>query len=329
MKIQRWTLIILSLFLFANFALAENFNKFFSGNIGDDTEGSKVANFQMRLKRTGNNLSGKYRYNNGSAEISLSGTIDDSNKITLEESLEGKTTGKFEGKIEPSDEDMLKMSGTWTKAGSTKFIGFYADELAFEMPDGVYFDTKTAKEKTKKYDISVSYPQFIGGNYAALNLALKNAGSKNLVEFKKYDAMPEMQNYLDSGGYLEFANNNLAVFRFSEETFTGGAHPSHYTKTFNYDLKNNKILKLADLFKPNSKYLQKLSKLSKEKLEDNLDFEDGIKPLAKNFSNFLITPKGLIIYFNEYQVASYAAGPQEILIPYSELKGFWIKNNLF
>jgi len=112
--------------------------------------------------------------------------------------------------------------------------------------------------------------------------------------------------------------------------YQGAAHPNSHTETINYDLKNGKQLKLADVFKPGSKYLQTLSayciadlkKQSKEKnaelLEDMLN--EGAAPTAKNYESWTITKRGIGINFDSYQVAPYAAGPQFVMVPYSALK---------
>jgi hypothetical protein len=42
---------------------------------------------------------------------------------------------------------------------------------------------------------------------------------------------------------------------------------------------------------------------------------------VENYRNWNITPDGLMITFDEYQVAPYAAGPQTVTVPYSELRG--------
>jgi hypothetical protein len=112
--------------------------------------------------------------------------------------------------------------------------------------------------------------------------------------------------------------------------YQGAAHPNSYTEVVNYDLKNGRQLKLSDLFKPGSKYLQTLSsyaiadlkKQSKEKgnalPEDQI--QSGAGPAAKNYENVTITRKGLGINFDAYQVGPYAAGPQSVVVPYANLK---------
>jgi hypothetical protein len=96
----------------------------------------------------------------------------------------------------------------------------------------------------------------------------------------------------------------------------------------NYDLKNGKQLKLADLFKPGSKYLQAiatysiadLKKQGKEKGLTDEEIERGAAADAKNYQSWNITKRGLAISFDSYQVGPYAAGPQSVTVPYSALK---------
>ena len=40
----------------------------------------------------------------------------------------------------------------------------------------------------------------------------------------------------------------------------------------------------------------------------------------ENYRSWNITPKGLQITFDDYQVTPHAAGPQQVLVPYATLK---------
>ena len=73
-----------------------------------------------------------------------------------------------------------------------------------------------------------------------------------------------------------------------------------------------------------AKFLQVLSAysisdLKKQGLEGE-QLQSGAAPSAKNFQSWNITKRGLGINFDAYQVASYADGPQYVLVPYSSLK---------
>ena len=134
---------------------------------------------------------------------------------------------------------------------------------------------------------------------------------------------------LGIGYEIALAQDDLVSVRFDVGSYyQGAAHPNSYTQVVNYDLKNGKPIKLADLFQPGAKYLQAISafciaelkKQSGEKglLEDQI--KEGAAPTAKNYQSWTISKKGLGINFDAYQVGPYAAGPQFVLVPYSAIK---------
>src|SRR3990167_1115717 len=117
---------------------------------------------------------------------------------------------------------------------------------------------------------------------------------------------------------------------FESEYFTGGAHPWHELDTFNYNVKNKQFLKLNDLFKPNSDYLKLISAYCYDALKKKLEFKtedqtqldwlkEGTAPLEKNYRHWTLQPDGLLIHFDEYQVAAYVYGRPTVLVPYEVL----------
>ena len=120
----------------------------------------------------------------------------------------------------------------------------------------------------------------------------------------------------------------LISFQIDESGYTGGAHGYSTTKFLNVDTEIMQDIKLADLLL--SGYEAELN-ISGEKVfrqvhnlpsDANLTqagfwFDQGVFVLNDNFA---ITEKGLLFYFNNYDIASYADGPTEVLIPYSEIQ---------
>ena len=104
----------------------------------------------------------------------------------------------------------------------------------------------------------------------------------------------------------------------------GAAHPNGYSRTLNYDLSNGREITLDELFLSGSNYLQTLSDFCKTQLSArDIGFEmfsAGADPLAENYQRWNISDQGLVITFDMYQVAAYAAGPQLVVIPFSELQ---------
>lgn len=113
---------------------------------------------------------------------------------------------------------------------------------------------------------------------------------------------------------------------FEIVSYFGGAHPGSHHRGFNYDLTAARVLSLGDLFKPGSDYLQEIAEYSIAELSKNReilfeDFEQYASPAPENYGVWSITPGGLLIVFEEYQVAPYAAGPQYVVVPYEALAG--------
>jgi hypothetical protein len=203
--------------------------------------------------------------------------------------------------------------------------------------------SKQIKESNKKlmYEIDARYPQLTGGsnpNFEKFNQAVRASVTKKVTSFKK-DMEPEdkeeprpegsMGSDLNVSYDVALAQDDLISIEFSVGSYyQGAAHPNTFTEVVNYDLKNGKQLKLADLFKPGSKYLQSiasyciadLKKQAKDKGLLDQEIVNGASASAKNYQSWTITKKGLGINFDAYQVGPYAAGPQFVLVPYSALK---------
>jgi hypothetical protein len=104
----------------------------------------------------------------------------------------------------------------------------------------------------------------------------------------------------------------------------GRAHPFHLHRVLNFDLTHGKELALSDLFKPKTRYLTALAKYSNTKLNASLQdkwmITKGAQPRMQNYKNWNIQADSILITFDEYQVAPYSEGPQEVEVPFSELQ---------
>lgn len=323
-------------------AVQQSVGTLFSGGVGS----SKVV---MDIKRDGGTLSGSYYYrrSGSSNRLTLDGTIAADGTFTMQESdAAGKQTGEFKGKWrEDANESGAVLEGQWLKPGQKdEGLNFYAIQQMIDFTS-TKITTRETKEsiKLKKATLSSEYPELSGNpNAAGFNRIAKAGVMRSLAAFRKDLAsvsaadikrMGEMGNYIDVGYSVEYADDDLISINFSEDTFTGGAHGSRNTLTLTYDLKAGRELKLADLFKPGAKYLTTIANYAMRDLKGRKDpesgenrglaqdiFEDGAKPTAENYKHWNITKKGLMFTFPQYQVASYAAGPQTVIIPYANLK---------
>jgi len=316
--------------------------KTFKGTIYTDPPSPLV----MTLKREGDQLTGSYYYLKTRKDIVLKGTIDKNGKFKLEETSEGKVTGTFTGDWKDTDrEPMAMLEGQWKKAGSSEEWGFYANEQAVELSSDKKIEDKAINEENKKlrYSINAYVPQIsgFGANNDAINKDILSSVNKDIAGFKK--TMEEIAGEppvsgsdvsysLDVSNNTMIATDDLLSFELTFYDYSGGAHPNSYTRTFTYDVKSGKRLQLRELFKSNTNYLKPISDYCIEALKKQMrDVENGIEPDEKwikegagpkdeNYGNWSVSKKGLVVTFDPYQVAPYAAGPQVVVVPYKILK---------
>lgn len=126
----------------------------------------------------------------------------------------------------------------------------------------------------------------------------------------------------------EFDSERIVALSLAEYTFpAGAAHGTTAVTTFNSNGRTGGAYRLADLFAPSSRWLVLLSQASRRALPRLLGslssthwIDSGTTPEASNFSAWSLTPWGLEITFGEYQVAPYAAGMPQVVLPYDALE---------
>jgi hypothetical protein len=197
----------------------------------------------------------------------------------------------------------------------------------------------TVNEKTKSYEIKANYPVISGGQgevAAAFNAKIKSFMDAEVAQFKK----DSQATYPGPGPYylnyyydIPYNKNSLISVVLQKEFYTGGAHPNVTYKTYLFDTQNSKFLVLSDLFKPTSGYLAAIAAYVKTELQAKFLkdaqqngqteadwFTSGAEPKASNYENFNLTDQGINFIFPPYQVAAYAYGTQEQLVPISAYK---------
>ena len=192
-------------------------------------------------------------------------------------------------------------------------------------------------DKKLRYAVKARYPQAIGAardpRLAKLNEALRSLMTKEVAAFTNDFQAPEevmstVGSYFDASYTVSLATPNLVSVYFSINTyFEGAAHPNNNSLVFNYDLSAGKTLDLGDLFKKNSNYLKVISSYAIKDLTRQLGpdpdtdwIRKGAGAESENYANWNVSRKGLEITFDQYQVASYAEGPHEVVIPHALLK---------
>lgn len=105
-------------------------------------------------------------------------------------------------------------------------------------------------------------------------------------------------------------------------TYTGGAHGMTLLDAVNLDLVNQKELTLADIHPELER--QKAVILAEINRQIAIDpsqyFMDYLPVDYLNEDNFYLTEEGLVIFYQLYEIAPYASGIQEFVIPWNLLE---------
>lgn len=125
---------------------------------------------------------------------------------------------------------------------------------------------------------------------------------------------------------LERPSPKVVSIIFNVYSYTGGAHGNLVITCRNYDLASGKRLEFADLFKDPEKALELMSAFARESLTRSLGEEsdeemirEGTAPEMRNFSELTLTPAGITIQFQPYQVGPWSAGPQQVEMSLADL----------
>lgn len=203
-------------------------------------------------------------------------------------------------------------------------------------------ETRTIERdlKKKRFSLGVEYPQLTGDessaarkfNREALSLVNRDIQpyleDRRDLEKEKNPHWKDVEEYHNISHKVIFATDEVISVLFYADGYSwGAAHGYHYPLVLNYDLKRGRVLKLTDLFKPNSKPLQIIERYCLEDLSRQLDrtpeqireWSGRTKPKPENYRAWVLTPQGLVIIFEEYQVTSYAGGEPKVLLAYTRL----------
>jgi len=159
---------------------------------------------------------------------------------------------------------------------------------------------------------------------------LAAARVQKAVEGFRQDLLLQSVTPISAGSYFSLTYalisppGNLLSLQLHIEGYTdGAAHPYHLTTALNYDLEKGQEISLDQLFRPGTDYLGLISAYCEAELSQReIGFEvfsDGAQPTPENYAVWNVSAEGLVITFNEYQVAPYAAGPQTVTLPFEAL----------
>lgn len=197
-------------------------------------------------------------------------------------------------------------------------------------PEFTGLDTAVARMLKQRIDAAVSM-----GNPEAEGQTMKQIGEGFIKDYEDFkNDMPDAPGgwHYTADVKVEILTDTLLSLSVQEEYYTGGAHGGYGTYFINMNPHTGAEFILDNLLKIG--YNEPLTKLG-EKIfrqvraitdstslnENYFEFPDDKFQLNKNYG---FKKEGIVFFYNSYEIAPYAAGPTEILIPYEELND-WLK----
>lgn len=186
---------------------------------------------------------------------------------------------------------------------------------------------ETMNDETSVYSVDITYPKL--QNYSdssvedTFNDFVFNEINKYARDVKFSDPGDAgVKNLVELSYETYYTNSRFISILITGNTYIGGgAHPTPVLIVINYDLMNNQELKLSDLFKSGTDYLNKISILTKEDLSNQLGdafVASGASAVLDNFEFFNFSDTNLKVTFSAYQVGPYAAGTPSVEMPLNE-----------
>jgi len=206
-------------------------------------------------------------------------------------------------------------------------ILIYAQNINFQT----YSKNKSYCDNNKwKYcsEYNITYLEF---NQTNLKQIVKNLYSHTFKEFYNQNPQKDIQEILE---YQEdrdvnmFNDTNISLFTLTKNTITlkkeiisysGGAHGMDEVYFYNYNLKTKKLITLKQLFD-----IKKLTKIAKQYYKNlkhikNLKDDGWFENKFVLSQEFAITKKGILFYYNSYEIKPYSFGHPKFILPYNQI----------
>ena len=132
----------------------------------------------------------------------------------------------------------------------------------------------------------------------------------------------------DIEGTVKYQSDAVLNIEIKHYTYTGGAHGYQGLRSLLFDPNTGKTISNEELFhnKLDFKAFAEKKFRAKYKIPANKSINaTGLMFEKEKFQlpqNIFYTDKGLLLYYNSYEAASYADGPKELLLPYTEVNDY-------
>ena len=146
-----------------------------------------------------------------------------------------------------------------------------------------------------------------------------NDSQKQAKEYN--DALPEVENKFVANVDFDVKKNsdNILSILIKYYKYAGGAHGYYENVAYNIDIRNGNFLTLDNLFKEGSDYKNIINEEIRRQIEELIKLDEQNKGVyefksIEDKQKFYIQDDNIVVYFDLYDIAPYAAGIPEFMI---------------
>lgn len=252
------------------------------------------------------------------------------NPSSKKENLE-KGSGLNEGKL---NQEILGNCDTISNKGVSVRINMWLPSDSGQVAKNIMKQlNEKVIERINSYSDSASIasnPQAKGSMKAAYEVF-----AKNYADFKK--EFPDAPGCweVELKGDTIMVTTKVLLYQLDHYAFTGGAHPNSFKSLHIFDGATGNEKEMKSFIADSVALLKKVETAFKktEKLASDVDLEEEGYFLSNHQfflpANYIFTRKGILFYYNPYEIAPYVKGVIQFVIPYEELEGLVRKESVF
>lgn len=189
---------------------------------------------------------------------------------------------------------------------------------------------------------TIKYPHFISDTYQTLANKLNSLYRTKAVMYERSNIMNLYQMAMVEYEYsiankfpirqfeavvnytVSYNQNCLLSLYFDQYEYAGGAHGLTVRNSDTWNLPQSKRLELSDVFPNRTNYKEYIIWTIDKQIEQQMTqgnamyFENYPQLINENFkvNNFYLDQEGVVVYYQQYDIAPYASGIPTFVIPY-------------
>ncbi len=205
---------------------------------------------------------------------------------------------------------------------------------------------KLVLQKELKYNgvtvltYKIEYPEFQSSRYRVCLHKVNRFNKKNALDYQRYcqtelfEAAVEQYRADIENGYpirvfeviqtysVTFMCACIISIYFDRYEYAGGAHGNTIRSSQSWNLQKCCLSQIYQLIRCCPDFLAYILSEVQAQIEEEPDiyFENYKELIAQTFckDSFYITPGGVVVYYQQYDIAPYASGIREFLLPFSD-----------